>query len=178
MALSFSCSNGFYAVKAVEKQPERFTHLFLAQTPSMPAMQNWAENTIPPVLTIPVVGQLANSFLERKFARSWYKYALPKGADVSGYKDKALRALNRGGCFCLSGLVQGLRKDSKLGLNASGVPATLVWGKKDFTHQKTDGQPILSHLPNCEIIEFNKCGHFPELEDSKNYVRLINERLL
>lgn len=176
-ALSFSCSNGFYAMKAIEKTPERFNHLFLAQTPSMHAMRNWAANTIPSVLTLPVIGQLANSFLEKKFARSWYKYALPKGADVSDYKERALYALNNGGCFCLSGLVQGLRKDSDSELNVTGVPATMVWGSKDFTHTKTDSQSIRTHLPGCEIIAFDHCGHFPELEDTKNYVSLLNERL-
>ena len=177
-ALSFSCSNGFYAIKAVERAPERFTHLFLAQTPSMHSMQNWATNTIPSILTFPVIGQVTNSFLEKKFARSWYKYALPKGADISGYRDKALNALNNGGCFCLSALVQGLRKDSTSKLKVLDTPATMVWGKKDFTHTKTDSKSLREHLPDCEIIEFDHCGHFPELEDTKSYVKLLNERLV
>jgi pimeloyl-ACP methyl ester carboxylesterase len=37
-ALSFSCSNGFYAIKAAQLAPEKFTHLFLAQTPSIHSM--------------------------------------------------------------------------------------------------------------------------------------------
>lgn len=176
-ALSLSCSNGFYAIKAVEIAPERFTHLFLSQTPSMHEMENWVSNTIPKVLTIPVLGQITNSFLEKRFASSWYKYALPKGHDISEYQQRALNSLQNGGCFCLSALVQGLKKDFRFNLKALEVPATLIWGKKDFTHQKTDHKSILEHLPACEIIEFGNCGHFPELEDSYHYVKLLNERL-
>ncbi|MEO9870803.1 alpha/beta fold hydrolase [Ekhidna sp.] len=176
-ALSFSCGNGFYAIKAAQVAPERFTHLFLAQTPSIHLMESWVSNTVPKILTKPILGQLANAFLEKKFAKNWYKYALPKGSDISGYQSKALNSLKKGGCFCLSGLVQGLTKDKNSALKTLEVPATLVWGNKDFTHQKTNNKSILEHLPNCEIIEFNDCGHFPELENSHHYVKLVKERL-
>ncbi|MBV6647230.1 MAG: alpha/beta hydrolase [Cyclobacteriaceae bacterium] len=176
-ALSFSCANGFYAIKAAQVAPEKFTHLFLAQTPSLCAMKSWATQTIPRVLTMPVLGQITNAFLEKKLANSWYKYALPRGHDISDYQSKAVDAIKNGGCFCLSGLVQGLAKDMNSTLNALEVPATLVWGSKDFTHRRTSSESILEHLPNCEIIEFDNCGHFPELENTNHYVKLLNERL-
>lgn len=176
-ALSFSCANGFYAIKVTQIAPDRFTHLFLSQTPSMHSMESWVNNTIPKILTIPIVGQITNSFLEKKLANSWYKYALPKGHDISGYQNKALNSLKNGSCFCLSGLVQGLAKDKNSVLKSLEVPATLIWGNKDFTHQKTDKQSILEHLPKCEIIEFKNCGHFPELEDTNSYIKLLTERL-
>ena len=175
--LAFSCANGFYAIKAAQMAPERFTYLFLAQTPSMHSMKSWINKTIPKTLSTPVIGQLANTLLEKKFANNWYKYALPKGTDISDYQNKALSSLKNGACFCLSGLVQGLSKDLMAVLNTVEVPATLIWGRKDFTHKKTNPKSILDHLPNCEIIEFADCGHFPELENTSNYVKLLNERI-
>lgn len=176
-ALSFSCANGFYAIKVAQVAPDRFTHLFLSQTPSMHSMGRWVDSTVPKILTIPILGQLTNSFLEKKFAHSWYKYALPKGHDISNYQHTALNSLKNGGCFCLSGLVQGLAKEMNSVLTSIEVPATLIWGSMDFTHKKTDNKSILDHLPKCEIIEFKSCGHFPELEDTNSYVKLLNERL-
>jgi len=176
-ALCFSCSNGFYAIKAGEMAPERFTHFFLAQTPSVHSMKEWVDLTIPKILTYPIVGQLINSFYERKLAKSWYKTALPKSTDKTIYQNTALSALNKGGCFCLSGLVQGLVPELNSPLKQTKVPSTLIWGKKDYSHRKTDNKSILEHLPNCEIIEFDTCGHFPELESTENYARLVNERL-
>lgn len=176
-ALSFSCSNGFYAIKAAQISPERFSHLFLAQTPSLYAMKKWTDNTIPKILTYPVIGQLTNALLKKKLAKAWYKVALPKGTDKTDFQNKALNSLKNGGCFCLSSLVQGLVRDMNASLIQAEIPSTQIWGKKDFSHRRTDGKSILSHLPNCEIIEFENCGHFPELEYTDEYVRLVNERL-
>jgi len=173
--LSFSCSNGFYAIKAAEINPERFNHIFLSQTPSLNAMSLWKEKAIPKILTIPVIGQIANSFLENKMANTWYKFALPKNTDATEYKTKAIHSLRSGGCFCLSGLVQGLSKQMSSSMQALKVPSTLVWGNKDFTHKSTNFDSIKEHLPNCKIIEFDNCGHFPELENTAKYITLINE---
>lgn len=176
-ALAFSCSNGFYAIKAAELFPQRIGRLFLSQTPSLPAMSDWTDGAIPKVLRIPIIGQIANVFSQKKFAKVWYKYALPKHTDISGYQKSALKSLNNGGCFCLSSLVQGLTKELNASLKVLETPSTLIWGTKDFTHKKTDNQSILQHLPNCEIIEFENCGHFPELEDTDRYVKLVIEKM-
>jgi pimeloyl-ACP methyl ester carboxylesterase len=176
-ALCFSCSNGFYAIKASEIAPERFTHLFLTQTPSVHSMKVWADDNIPKILTYPIIGQLINSFAERKLAKIWYKTALPKSTDKTTYEKTALNALNTGGCFCLSSLVQGLIPELSSHLIQSMVPSTQIWGGKDYSHRKTDNKSILEHLPHCKIINFESCGHFPELESTDKYVILINERL-
>ncbi len=176
--LAFSCSNGFYAIKTAESFPSRIHRLFLSQTSSLHAMQLWTNNAIPKPLKFPIIGQLVNMFSEKKFAKVWYKYALPKETDRSPYKKTALQALHNDSCFCLSSLVQGLSKEIKSELKVIEEPATLVWGSKDFTHRLTNKASITQHLPNCEIIEFENCGHFPELEDTDRFVNIINERLL
>lgn len=176
--LCFSCSNGFYAIKTAERFPERIIHLFLSQTPSINEMVKWTKKSIPKILRYPVVGQIANSFSEKKLARTWYKYALPQETDKSNFIDISIGMLNKGGCFCLSGLVQGLENESLSKLNVLEVPSTLIWGAKDFTHRKTNNKSILEHLPNCEIIEFKNCGHFPELEDTARYAKLLRDKLI
>lgn len=176
-ALAFSCSNGFYAIKTAELFPQRINRLFLSQTPSLHSMNKWTKHAIPKILKYPIIGQIANILSEKKFAKTWYKYALPKETEKSQYQKKALDSLNNGGCFCLSSLVQGLSKEINSTLKVLEVPATLIWGSKDFTHKNTNKKSIMEHLPNCEIIEFDNCGHFPELENTDRYVNLINERM-
>jgi pimeloyl-ACP methyl ester carboxylesterase len=63
-------------------------------------------------------------------------------------------------------------------LKVSGIPATLIWGNKDYSHRKTDHKTIVEHLPDCEIIEFDNCGHFPELEETDRYVNAVNDRFI
>jgi len=177
VSLLFSCSNGYYAIQAAIQNPERFNHIFLSQTPSIDSIIKWTEKSIPNLLKIPLIGQLTNAILAKKLADVWYKYSLPKNHESKHvYSQTAKTSIANGGCFCLSSLVQGLNKDRKSELNLIGVPTTLVWGSMDFTHRKTDKDSIKKHIKNCEIIEFDGCGHFPELENRKDYVKLIKER--
>ena len=176
-SLSFSCANGFYGITVAKMIPDRIEHLFLAQTPSIHQMKNWTALNVPKPLRVPVVGQMTNSFLEKKMAVKWYDYALPKNVDRSEYQQKAFDTIKSGGCFCLSSLVQGLTKELKNPLYGVEVPTTLVWGNKDYTHRFTDFDSIKEHISNCNIVEFDNCGHFPDLENSTKYVSLINETL-
>jgi pimeloyl-ACP methyl ester carboxylesterase len=158
--------------------PEKFTHLFLAQTPGMHSMQSWVSDNIPKILTLPVIGQLTNFTVEKRLSRRWYEKALPEGTDCKDYQGIALNAINTGACFCLAGIVQGLGKDLNSALKLPSFPSTLIWGNKDASHINTDFSSIGEHLPGCEVIKFDDCGHFPELEKSKTYAKLVYERLL
>ena len=177
-SLLFSCSNGYYAIQAAMKNANRFSHIFLSQTPSIEGIISWTEKSIPKLLKTPIIGQLTNAIFAKKFGETWYKYSLPKNhPNRQHYTELAKTTIHKGGCFCLSSLVQGLKKDSSSKLNLSGIPTTLVWGSLDFTHRKTDKDSITTHIKNCEIIEFSDSGHFPELEQMRKYVSLINERI-
>ncbi len=178
VSLLFSCSNGYYAIRAAMDHPERFQHLFLSQTPSVHGLLKWTEKSIPGVLKLPVAGQLVNAIYARKFAQVWYRYALPKNdPSQKDFAQAATRAMGHGGCFCLSSLVQGLTKYKHQPLNLSGTPTTLVWGAQDFSHRKTDKDSLKEHIGDCEVIEFKECGHFPELERTNEYAALIQERI-
>jgi len=99
----------YYAIKAAEIASERFTYLFLSQTPSIHSMKNWIDINIPKILTYPLIGQLVNSFTEKKLAKAWYRTALPKDTDKTEYQRKALNSLQNGGCYELA------KKQMKLG---------------------------------------------------------------
>lgn len=175
--LVFSCSNSFYAMTAAEKFPDKFTHIFLSQTPSFSSLLDWTVKSVPDVLKFPFVGQMTNEIMLKKLANTWYKYSLPKETDKTDYQKIAIDSIKKGGCFCLSGLVQGMSQDKDKILEVKNVPITMIWGKNDFTHRKTNCQSISEHAKKCEVIEFDNCGHFPEIEYTQKYVRLVNERL-
>jgi pimeloyl-ACP methyl ester carboxylesterase len=176
--LLFSCSNGFYGIQAVSDYPDRIKHIFLSQTPSVTSMIKWTSINIPSALKIPVIGQIINSVSSKKLAEIWYQHALPKDSvQRQDFVETAHKCLAHGACFCLSSLVQGLILEEKTTLNMTDIPATLVWGKKDFSHRKTDKYTIKNHIKDCEIIEFENCGHFPELEDTNKFVQLIKDRI-
>lgn len=177
VSILFTCSNGYYALNLAQIIPDRINYIFLTQTPSISSIIEWTKKSIPTILEIPVIGQTVNKLVKKKIIKTWYKYSLPRENEDETYAKLAIESINKGGCFCLSSLVQGLKKDSQIELDINTVPVTLVWGAKDFTHRKTDKNSIREHIKECEVIEFANCGHFPELEDTKKMVKLMNERI-
>lgn len=177
-SLIFSCSNGYYALNAAMASNQRFEHIFIIQTPSISSIINWTEISVPSILKIPVIGQISNKVLVKKLAHVWYDVALPRGSECKNeFSAKAHHSLTQGSCFCLSSLVQGLSKEKHKVLKLYSSKVTLVWGLKDFSHRNTLKTSILEHVKDCEVVEFSECGHFPELENTSKFVKLVNERL-
>ncbi len=177
-SLVFSCSNGYYAINAAMTSSQKIEHIFISQTPSIKAIINWTEKSVPSILKVPIIGQLSNSVLLKKISNTWYDVALPRDAACKKeFKEKAHLSFEQGSCFCLSSLVQGLSKEKNKKLNLDNVAVTLVWGMRDYTHRNTSKDSIREHVKACEIIEFKSCGHFPELENVTKFVKLVNERL-
>lgn len=175
--LAFSCANGFYAMRAAQIAPHRITSLFLAQTPSLSAMHAWTSRNVPWPLRIPVLGQLAGWAFRHKAANAWYDIALPRNTDRTWYRHHARRALARGGCFCLAGVVQGLLRESIGAVRVDRTPCTMLWGSMDRSHRATSAQSLLDCVPHANIIHFQDCGHFPDLERPERYAYLLGEHM-
>ena len=178
-ALAFSCVNGFYALKAAEKAPERISHLVLAQTPSLGEMRQWTQRVIPRPIRLPVLGQVLVRATQRQLAARWYRSALPKATDPTPFQQVSAHALNSGGCFCLAGVVQGVScEDEHTALAQAQVPTTVVWGSLDRTHRPTEPTSVRIHAPSAKVVLFDDCAHFPNLEQPARFADLLRVTLL
>ncbi len=174
--LAFSCANGFYALRVAQLAPDRVSRLLLSQTPSLAAMHAWSRRVIPRVLHLPVLGQAVAWAVRRKVASNWYRLALPKGSDTSAFQRPAMHALACGGCFCLAGVAQGLAREDVNSLRGISTPCTVLWGSLDRSHRLTDPESFLELVPHAEIIHFENCGHFPDIEQPERFGRILVER--
>lgn len=171
--LAFSCANGFYALRAAQLAPERVTQLVLSQTPSMTAMHAWTSRVIPWPLRVPVIGQIAAWLSRRKAAHGWYKIALPRTTPPTLFQQKAGDALSGGACFCLAGVVQGLAREAVDVLRGVNTRCTMIWGTLDHSHKHTDPMSLHAIVPHAEIVRFEDCGHFPDVEQPERYAALL-----
>lgn len=174
-ALAFSCANGFYAIAAAKKAPQRIRRLLLVQTPGLSAMPAWTDRNVPKVLRTPVVGQVVNRLARRKLAHAWYGIAMNDKTQRDAYRKVAANALDSGGCFCLAGIVQGLSRAQADELSGVKTPTTLLWGDSDRSHKHTKAESLLELLPHARIHHLPDCGHFPELEQPQTYTKFIQE---
>jgi pimeloyl-ACP methyl ester carboxylesterase len=171
--LAFTCANGFYAIAAAKKAPERIVSMVLSQTPSLTQMRAWVDRRIPRAVRFPFVGQALVVATGRRAANRWYPAALAEGTDATTYQAIARKALVAGGCFCLAGIVQGLMNEESAALSGVETPTTMVWGGGDRSHQPTDPESIKEHLPLASVERYRDCGHFPDLEQPTRFAALL-----
>jgi len=171
--LAFSCANGLYALRVAQLAPHRVTQLVLSQTPSLAAMHAWSKRIVPYAVHLPVLGQVVAWVARRQAASRWYAAALPKASATEPFKNPAMHSLNHGGCFCLAGVVQGLGREDVRRFEQISAPCTIVWGDLDRSHKLTDPTSILALVPHAQIIHFQDCGHFPDLEQPERFAQVL-----
>lgn len=174
-ALAFSCANGFYAISAAKRAPQRIRRLTLAQTPGLSAMPAWTARNVPQLIQTPVVGQLLNRIARRKLAHTWYGMSMPDKPQRKEFRATADGALAAGACFCLAGVVQGLSRADAAALAGVKQPVALLWGDADRSHKHTRAESLLELLPQANIRHVPDCGHFPDLEQPQAYAEFIKE---
>lgn len=175
--LAFSCANGFYAIAAAKRAPARVRALVLAQTPGFSAMPAWTQRNVPRPIQLPVLGQAMNRALRYKLAHVWYGIAMPDKPQRAEFRATAARALARGACYCLAGVVQGLSRADAAALAGVKQPVTMTWGGSDRSHKHTRAESLLELLPQARIRHRPDCGHFPDLEAPTEYAESIKEML-
>ena len=171
--LAFSCGNGFYALRTAKLAPQRIASLFLSQTPSLAAMRRWTDRIVPDLLRVPVLGQLLMWFTRKRAAHGWYDIALPRSTDREPFRAPARSALACGACFSLASVVQGLLRASDDAIGVVATPCTLVWGARDHSHKHTPAASLRDCVPHAELVQFDDCGHFPDLEQPERYAHLL-----
>jgi pimeloyl-ACP methyl ester carboxylesterase len=172
--LAFTCANGFFALHVAKHHPNRVSHLVLGQTPSFQSMRQWNERIIPKILRVPYVGQLIVAGSTRRVSAGRYDLALPQSSEHKPqFVQQADHALQSGGCFCLASLVQGLSQTQDAEIGEVSVPTLSIYGNKDRSHRQTDFASLHVHVPDAKMIEFQGCGHFPDLERPQEYAKHI-----
>ena len=109
----------------------------------------------------------------RKAAASWYRIALPANTDGKPFYRVAQQALQCGACFSLAGVVQGLLRESDAGLKNLRTPCTVIWGAQDRSHRHTQPSSLLNLVLHAEFVQFDDCGHFPDLEQPQRYAQIL-----
>jgi pimeloyl-ACP methyl ester carboxylesterase len=151
--------------------------LILSQTPAHDQMLRWARRfDRVGLLGVPVLGQALMMIARDRATRFWYPAALPEGADAARYLQPALAAQRLGGPYSLASGIQSMRTLDPDALRGVAQPTTIVWGHADRTHAKTSPRSLLQVVPHARFVSFERCGHFPDLEDPRRFARLILEQ--
>lgn len=170
----FSCLASHGALIAAAERPDLIARLVLIQAPSLGDAFDWARRVDSnKLLGRPIAGQLMMATKANQVADSWYRAALPKGADPTPFLHPAVDALNHGGCYCLASAFQNFRRENGKRRREVRQPVTMFWGSADRTHRHSNPQGLLEHVPHADIRILEGCGHFPDLERTETVLKAI-----
>ena len=57
------------------------------------------------------------------------------------------------------------------------VPTLVVWGKEDSLLPISSGERYAAGIPGAKLVSFEKCGHVPPVEKSREFVSIVEEFL-
>lgn len=57
------------------------------------------------------------------------------------------------------------------------ISLIVVWGTKDRSHKHTSPDSLCRSAPHAEVVRFEDCGHFPDVEQPERYAALLPERV-
>jgi pimeloyl-ACP methyl ester carboxylesterase len=175
MVLSLSCGNGFYGIYFAKKYPELVKRLILIQTPSFEGMRPWLKASVPALIKVPFLGQLFVYAQRLKIPRVWFRVAIPKQSPhLEKWSALSENLISMNCCNCLASVVQGLSAMNEVDLIGCRVPTLMIWGNKDYSHRLTNKESLRKLIPHAEILSWDDCGHFPELEQTDRYLELLH----
>ena len=162
------CIGGFVATELVHRANLDIDGIVLMQVPDTLGMLAWTEGMDPKGrLRTRYIGQMIVRRAANGLTKFWFKFATAKENDHSRLTKITLQALSIGARYPLATMLQKWPKQLK-DMNLE-IPALVIWGKQDRSHNKTDPRSTLKHVQDAEIIELENCGHFSELEKPEEF---------
>jgi len=172
MVLCGPCICGFVATRLVSRQRLPVKGLVLMQTPDMAGMLEWRKRIDPKgLLRTPFVGQSLVRATAIRLSQFWLRYATAREYDASDLTQTTVQAQKHGAAFPLATMLQRWRKGPADG--ALSMPTLAIWGRQDRSHRETDPECTLKHAPAAEVMSFEQCGHFTELEEPEAFAQRV-----
>lgn len=162
---------GYIALRAHQMKPNKFAGLILSDTNSI-ADDNEAK--IKRFETIRSVLQHGNRTFAISFAdRVFSAHSRKTRKDAVELIKNSIRR-NNIRAICATLLALAARTDTTAHLPEIKIPTLLLWGAEDEVTPREQADHLMKHLPQAKFVEFARCGHLPNLEDSDGF----NEALL
>lgn len=171
MVLCGPCVCGFAAAELAKRRRLPVKGLIFMQTPDRAGMLGWRKRMDPKsLLRTPFIGQTLVRATAIRLSRFWLKYAAGRTFDADDLICTRLTAQKKGAAFPLATILQRWR--SGPAEEALTLPALAIWGRQDRSHRKTDPKCTLKHAPEAQVVSFEQCGHFTELEQPEAFARV------
>lgn len=168
--LAFSCGASFAALDIAARYPALCESLVLMQAPSWQEEQKWKKGRDSTgIIGVPFVGQLLFPRMMVKRAPDWFELCMGVPEVVAHCSTCAAAAFRHGAAFSLPSMFQSYLAGDKTPFERPEQPATVLWGLMDKSHALTDKASSRELAKNVNLVTFENVGHFPELENPRQF---------
>jgi pimeloyl-ACP methyl ester carboxylesterase len=172
--LTFSCLAAYVGLMIARRRPDLIARCVLSQIPSHEDMVRWAKRfDYLRSMSTAGVGQALIRLTKPLITRAWYTVALPKHRDVRGYTKIARDAQRAGAAYPLASGIQALHRFRPDDVAGVAQETTVIWGAADPSHAASDPQSVRALVPHARLVVFERCGHFPDLEETDRWIELV-----
>jgi pimeloyl-ACP methyl ester carboxylesterase len=175
--LAFSCVGAYVALGLAARCPELVDRLLLIQAPSWTEERRWARRIDfrgRGLVAKPYLGQALMALGRERVAARWFAKALGPDASAAEFSRVAHVAMRGGAAWALASLVQEYFGDgAELPSLRIDKPTLVLWGAADTTHHMTDRRSMQAHAPGARFVQWDRAGHFPELEQPDLFCELL-----
>jgi pimeloyl-ACP methyl ester carboxylesterase len=169
-----TCLGGYAAQAAANLSLDRVARVVFLQTPSWPDGQRWLERRDPKsILRTPWIGQALFQTMAARRTADWFGYALADPSAAEVYAATARTALTSGACFCLASLFQQFLAPEQPLPPPVRQPALAIAGLRDRSHKGTNWSLAQTLGRQVDVLTFDECGHFPDLEAHERIVATL-----
>lgn len=162
---------GYIALRAHELAPDKFTALILSDTNSF---SDGNEGKVKRFDTIKSVLKHGTRAFALTFSQKVFsKQSLENNRHAVQLIKSSIRR-NNVRSICATLLALASRTETTGHLENIKIPTLLVWGAEDEVTPKSQADPFIKNIPKARFVEFEDCGHLPNLEDSEGFNREMN----
>jgi len=161
---------GYILLNAIERYPERFTAIILADTQCIADSKEEQQKRYETIKTLEVKGTA--DFVEGFINKAFSPRTLENNAELVE-KMRQLMLSNSVGAFTSALSAMAQRRETCTLLNKLSIPALVISGKNDIVIQPTQAELLFNNIPGAKLEFIEQAGHLANIEQALAFNRII-----
>ncbi|MES2679000.1 MAG: alpha/beta hydrolase [Bacteroidota bacterium] len=162
---------GYILLNAVERYPERFSAIILADTQCVADSKEEQQKRYDTIKTLEEKG--VTDFVEGFINKAFSPRTLENNSELVD-KMRQLMLSNTVSAFTSGLSAMAQREETCTGLKNLSIPALVISGKNDIVIQPTQSELLFNNIPGAKLEFIEQAGHLANVEQPQAFNKIIS----